>query len=78
MGAFDFFPVIVLFLLTYGIYKRSRLCALLLFVWFVNTHFFHGINSRGIIVAILYVVLYGCGVVGTLVYQHEKNKAYFR
>lgn len=64
--------VVLIFGLAFGMYKKSRICAVLMLVYFVWSKIeqMTGPNpSKGIILAIIFVVFYWQAVVGTFKYH---------
>jgi hypothetical protein len=66
--------------LTYGIYRKSRICAVLMFVYFVASKIMmamDGSASGGFVMAAIFAWFYGQGMVGTFAYHKhlKRNEA---
>ncbi|MBI5188679.1 MAG: hypothetical protein HZA07_06380 [Nitrospirae bacterium] len=72
----NFLDVFFIFGLTYGIYKKSRACAITMFVYFIGSKllFFSelGLSAGGLFGAILFGYFFLQGIRGTLAYHSLK------
>lgn len=74
--------VILIFILAYGLYKRSRVAAVLMLVYFIAAKAVHAIDTgsvSGLIFAFIFVYLFARAVFGTFSYhrlQAEKDPEY--
>jgi hypothetical protein len=73
-SAFQLIDVALMAGLTFGIYKKSRACAVAMFVYFVLSKIvlLRFLGAFGIIQAIAFLYFYGLGMVGTFQY-HKLN-----
>ncbi|MEJ2354306.1 MAG: hypothetical protein P8Y62_00125 [candidate division WOR-3 bacterium] len=74
---------LIVFGLAFGIYKKSRICAVIMFVYFLNSQFRFTINSRtisNIPLALVFLFYFYQGIRGTFSYHKltadEENKQY--
>ena len=71
-SAWELIDVALIFGLTFGIYKKSRTCAILMLVYFVVSKIMLMIDARpstGLVMAIVFIYFYAMGVVGTFQYH---------
>lgn len=65
--------------LAFGIYKKSRTCAVLMLVYFIASKiliFLESTQATGIVIALVFAYYYWQAVLGTFAYhQHIKNSA---
>jgi len=77
LDAYAFVDIILMSIFTYGIYKKSRICALLMLAMFAANKIImwqqSGIAS-GLPLAIIFLWFYTQGVIGTFQYQSYRNK----
>lgn len=76
LNAWNFIDVGLIFGLAFGLYKRSRACAVVLLVYFVLGKIMFIIetgNISGIILSIVFAYFYYQGIVGTFAY-HKLTK----
>ena len=69
--------VVILGTLTYGIYQKSRLCAVLILPLFLlNQVFglFQQLNLWGIVALIVLSIVFFQGIIGTVVYQKVRKQ----
>lgn len=67
---------VVIFALAFGVYKRSRVCAILLFVFFVLSKLFMMIQLQQLAqlpVAVVFGVCYWQGIAGAFAHHREKR-----
>ncbi len=79
IDAWDFFDVALIFGLAYGVYRRSRVCAVLLLVHFICARWYmlqHGASLSGLslVFALMFVYFYFRGVIGTFRYQKAMRR----
>jgi serine/threonine-protein kinase len=58
--------------LTYGIYRKSRVCALLMLVYFLISKLImieHDSKGSGLVMAVIFLYYYVQGVLGTFAYH---------
>lgn len=70
--AWFFFDVALIFGLTFGIYRKSRVCAVLMLIYFVASKIINIVQTgefSGWLVGLLFAYLYFQGVVGTFAYH---------
>lgn len=71
-----YIDAIILTLLAFGVYKKSRVCAVILFIFFLISQFFTLFNTQGlsgIPVAVVFAYFYIQGIRGTFSY-HRQSK----
>ncbi len=71
-SAWEFLDVALIFGLTFGIYKKSRACALLMLVYFAISKILlmlEGGGSTGIVMSLIFIYFYAQGVAGTFQYH---------
>ena len=72
LDAFAFIDVFLMAIFTFGIYKKSRTCAVLLLLIFVSNKvimWFESGTARGIPLALVFLYFYIMGIVGTFQYH---------
>jgi serine/threonine-protein kinase len=70
--AWELFDVAFIFGLTFGIYKKSRTCAVLMFVYFIIAKILiisQTGNASGLLMAALFAYFYAKGIQGTFQYH---------
>ena len=75
--AWEFLDVALILGLTYGIYRKSRVCAVLMIVYFLISKiimFAESGKANGIILTIVFLYYYGQGVVGTFAYHKHRQR----
>ncbi|MFB9867078.1 hypothetical protein [Vreelandella sulfidaeris] len=74
-NAFAFIDVALMGVFTFGIYKKSRVCAVLMLLLFAANKALMAIegNASGIIMALVFLWLYIQGVIGTFQYHKIKK-----
>jgi hypothetical protein len=73
----NFFDIILIFGCAYGIYKKSRASAIILFVYFIISKIFIGIETgklSGIGLGLVFLYFYGKAIQGSFVF-HKLEKA---
>jgi hypothetical protein len=76
--AWEFLDVALILGLTYGIYRKSRVCALLMFLYFLASKILMFVQSgkpNGIVMGIIFLYYYGQGVAGTFAYHKLAKRA---
>ena len=76
LNAMSFIDVFLMAIFTFGIYKKSRICAVLMLLLFVaNKYFMWQMSGEisGLPIAIIFLWFYSMGVVGT--FQYHKIRA---
>jgi len=71
-NAWNFIDVVLIFGLTFGIYKKSRVCAVLMFIYFVASKILIAVETgqfSGSIMAIIFIYYYAHGIAGTFAYH---------
>ncbi len=66
---------LIILVLAYGIFKKSRVCAIIMLTYWVGckiVHFASG-NTRGLPIAVLFAYFFLQGVIGTFAY-HKKTE----
>jgi serine/threonine-protein kinase len=77
MNAWSFVDVGLLAGLTYGIFRRSRTCAILLFAFFLLNKvlmFMQSGSLAGTPLALVFLVFFGRGIVGTFQFHRWKSE----
>ncbi len=82
ISVFSFADVILLAGLTLGIYRKSRACAVVMFVYFVFCKYIQWstqirlsqVNFAGVIMGLIFLYYYFQGVRGTFAYQKLKKE----
>jgi hypothetical protein len=77
MNAWGFFDVALLAGLTYGVFRRSRTCAILLFAFFLLNKilmFMQSGSLAGTPLAVLVLLFFGRGIVGTFQFHRWKSE----
>jgi hypothetical protein len=77
VDAWAFGDLAIVLALTYGVYRKSRVCAILLFGFFVlNKAVMWGTagNVSGLPLALVFMWFYGQGIVGTFQYHKLQRK----
>lgn len=76
-NAWNFVDVALISGLTFGIYRNSRTCAVLMLVYFVVSKIMimvDGGSSSGIVMSLVFIYYFGRGVMGTFAYhKHLKS-----
>ena len=78
LDAWGFVDVALILGLTFGIYKKSRTCALIMFVYFVGTKILQIVTTQaysGLILGLIFSYLYLMGMIGTFQYHKLKREA---
>lgn len=78
INAWAFVDIGIILGLAYGVYRRSRTCAVSLFAFFLVEKIatFATANSVGSVpIALVFIYLYGRGMVGTFQYHRERKAA---
>jgi len=77
INAWNFVDVVLIFGLTFGIYLKNRVCAVLMLVYFVASKVFQlssgAINPAGLVIAGLFAYCFFDGVRGTFTYHRLMN-----
>lgn len=71
-NAWNFIDVVLIFGLAFGIYKKSRACAVLMLVYFVVSKILIAIETgsvSGTVLAIIFIYYYAQGIAGTFAYH---------
>lgn len=71
-NAWNFIDVVLIFGLAFGIYKKSRACAVSMLVYFVISKILIAIEGgkmSGLVLSIIFIYYYAQGVAGTYAYQ---------
>lgn len=71
-SAWELFDVALVFGLTFGIYKKSRVCAVLMLLYFIASKVILTMESgkpNGIVVGLIFLYYFYQGVVGTFAYH---------
>lgn len=69
---YAFIDIILMIIFTFGIYKKSRTCAILMFLLFSANKVITWIDSgslQGIFLSVVFFVLYFRGIIGTFQYH---------
>jgi len=78
-SAWELIDVALVFGLAFGIYKKNRICAVVMFVYFVASKIFMAIDGgglRGVPMAIVFGYFFWQGVSGTFAYhKHRKSSS---
>jgi hypothetical protein len=76
----ELIDVVLIFGLTFGIYKKSRTCALIMLLYFVVSKIIliaeNGPGGGGGILALVFIYFYFQGVVGTFQYHKHLRESY--
>jgi serine/threonine-protein kinase len=78
INAWAFVDIGIILGLAYGVYRKSRTCAVLLFTFFLveKIAMFASANRVGSVpIALAFIYLYGRGMVGTFQYHRERKAA---
>jgi serine/threonine-protein kinase len=79
LNAWSFLDVTLIFGLTFGIYKKSRTCAVLMFIYYVGSKILqfveYGSAGTGMGFGIIFAIFFGMGVAGTFQYHAIKKEA---
>jgi serine/threonine-protein kinase len=76
--AWEFLDVAFILGLTYGIYRKSRVCAVLMLVYFLISKiiiFAQSGKPNGIVMAVVFLYYYAQGVAGTFAYHKHVHSA---
>lgn len=68
----NFFDIILIFACAYGVYKKSRTAAIVLFVYFIISKIFIGIETgkvTGIFISLIFLYFYGKAIQGAFAYK---------
>jgi hypothetical protein len=71
-SAWELIDVACMFGLTFGIYKKSRICAVLMLIYFITAKILLMIEAgkpTGVVVALAFIYYYSMGVVGMFQYH---------
>jgi serine/threonine-protein kinase len=71
-SAWQLIDVALIFALTFGIYRKSRVCAVVMLIYFIISKAMlitQAGSSTGIITALIFLYYYGYGVAGTFAYH---------
>lgn len=71
-SAWELLDVVLIFGLTFGIYRKSRTCALSMLVYFVISKvllMLDGAKPTGIVMSVIFIYFYALGVAGTFQYH---------
>lgn len=75
---FNFFDILLIFACAYGIYKKSRTAAIVLFVYFIISKIFIGLETgkiSGIFISLIFLYFYGKAIQGAFSYKKiEKSE----
>jgi len=77
LDAWSFIDVALIYILSFGIYKKSRTAAVLLFLLFLANKILMVIESgrfQGGLMALIFLYFYFMAIVGTFQYHHILNK----
>jgi hypothetical protein len=80
-GAWELIDVALLLGLTYGIYRNSRVCAVLMLVYFLAAKLImlrNGGQSGGLVLGIVFLYYYARGVMGTFAYHKHMRQSPLR
>ena len=70
--AWELLDVVLILGLTFGIYKRSRVCAIVMLVYFVISKIIlisEGVKTNGLVTGVIFFYYYWQGVSGTFAYH---------
>ncbi|XLZ70596.1 hypothetical protein ABT364_01135 [Massilia sp. SR12] len=76
-NAWNFIDVVLIFGLAFGIYKKSRACAVLMLVYFIISKIIIAIETgsvSGTVLAVIFIYYYAQGIAGTFAYHKLANK----
>lgn len=76
IDVFAFIDILLMGAFTFGIYKKSRTCAILMLLLFIANKIIMFLESGAIVelpVALIFCWFYGRGVIGTFRYHQLKN-----
>ena len=77
LDAFAFVDIFLMIIFTFGIYKKSRISAILMLALFAANKIFMWLDSgsaSGLPLALVFLYFYGQGVLGTFQYHNYMNK----
>ena len=77
LDAWAFFDVFLMLIFAFGIYKKSRTCAILMFLFFALNKavmWYEAGTLSGLPLALVFFWLYAQGIVGTFQYHTFKKK----
>jgi hypothetical protein len=80
-GAWELIDVALLLGLTYGIYRNSRVCAVLMLVYFLAAKLImlrNGGQGGGLVLGIVFLYYYARGVMGTFAYHKHMRQSPLR
>ena len=72
LGLWNLVDVVMIYGLAFGIYKKSRTCAVIMLVYFAASKIFQVVESgqaNGVVMGILFTILFVQGVMGTFKYH---------
>jgi serine/threonine-protein kinase len=78
INAWAFVDIGIILGLAYGVYRRSRTCAVILFLFFLGEKvamFAEAKSVGNVPIALVFIYLYGRGMVGTFQYHRERKAA---
>lgn len=79
MNVWSFLDVVLIFGLTFGIYKKSRTCAVLMFLYYAGSKALlfmeNGAAGTGLGLGIIFIIFFGMGIAGTFQYHALKRAA---
>jgi hypothetical protein len=78
LGLWNLVDVILIFGLAFGIYKKSRTCAVIMLVYFAASKIFQVVETgqaNGLVMGILFTILFVQGVIGTFQYHRILSRA---
>lgn len=78
LDAWSLLDVAMILGLTFGLYKKSRVCAVLMLLYYAGNKIFQVLvlhNYGGIIWGVIFCYLYAMGVAGTFEYHRIMNEA---
>jgi hypothetical protein len=73
-GAWQLLDVALILALAFGIYRKSRVCAIVMFVYFVASKIMlisQTGNASGIVMALIFLYYYALGIQGTFAYHNH-------
>ena len=76
-SAWELFDVALILILAFGIYKKSRTCAVLMLVYFISAKIILMMETgkpSGLVVGLLFAIFYWQAVVGTFAFHKLKKE----
>lgn len=76
-NAWNFIDVVLIFGLAFGIYKKSRACAVSMLVYFVVSKILVALETgsvSGSVLALIFIYYYAQGIMGTFAYHKLTNE----